>query len=289
MQLIGANRLMDNDIKISIICNAYNHARYIRDTLDGFVMQKTDFKFEILIHDDASTDETADIIREYEAKYPDIIKPIYQKENQYSKDVWITDVFQLRRSKGKYIALCEGDDYWTDPDKLQKQYDALESYPDVDICVHASTLINASDGSVNGTVDHGSEMTIIPVEKVIEGGGSFVSTNSILVRREILTERRKFVDVCPLDYTYQISGSLKGGMLYLPDNMSVYRVSVPGSWTEQSGKNLKAYLKFLNELTAGLKQLDQDTDKKYHKIIRKILSGLLRARIHYKLLVMVKK
>ena len=261
MQLIGADRLMDNDIKISIICNAYNHARYIRDTLDGFVMQKTDFKFEILIHDDASTDETADIIREYEAKYPDIIKPIYQKENQYSKDVWIT----------------------------QKQYDALESHPDVDICVHASTLINASDGSVNGTVDHGSEMTIIPVEKVIEGGGSFVSTNSILVRREILTERRKFVDVCPLDYTYQISGSLKGGMLYLPDNMSVYRVSVPGSWTEQSGKNLKAYLKFLNELTAGLKQLDQDTDKKYHKIISKILSGLLRARIHYKLLVMVKK
>ena len=230
---------MDNDIKISIICNAYNHAKYIRDTLDGFVMQKTDFKFEILIHDDASTDETADIIREYEAKYPDIIKPIYQKENQYSKDVWITDVFQLRRSKGKYIALCEGDDYWTDPDKLQKQYDALESHPDVDICVHASTLINASDGSVNGTVDHGSEMTIIPVEKVIEGGGSFVSTNSILVRREILTERRKFVDVCPLDYTYQISGSLKGGMLYLPDNMSVYRVSVPGSWTEQSGKNLE--------------------------------------------------
>ena len=120
---------MDSDIKISIICNAFNHARYIRDTLDGFVMQKTDFKFEILIHDDASTDETADIIREYEAKYPDLIKPIYQKENQYSKDVWITDVFQLRRSKGKYIALCEGDDYWTDPDKLQKQYDALESHP----------------------------------------------------------------------------------------------------------------------------------------------------------------
>ena len=78
-------------------------------------------------------------------------------------------------------------------------------------------------------------------------------------------------------------------MLYLPDNMSVYRVSVPGSWTEQSGKNLRTYLKFLNELTAGLKQLDQDTDRKYHKIISKILSGLLRARIHYKLLVMVKK
>ena len=86
-------------------------------------MQKTDFPFEILIHDDASTDGTADIIREYEAKYPDIIKPIYQTENQYSKGIKVSQVYQFPRAKGKYIALCEGDDYWTDPYKLQKQVD----------------------------------------------------------------------------------------------------------------------------------------------------------------------
>ena len=280
---------MNSDVEVSIICNAYNHGKYIRDALDGFVMQRTDFKYEVLIHDDASTDNTADIIREYEAKYPDIIKPIYQKENQYSKDVWITDVFQLRRSKGKYIALCEGDDYWTDPDKLQKQHDALESHPETDICVHASTLINASDGTVTGAVEHGKEMTVIPVEKVIEGGGAFVSTNSILVRREILTERRKFVDVCPLDYTYQISGSIKGGMLYLPDNMSVYRVSVPGSWSVSSEKNRRANLAFIKELVAGLKQLDTDTDKKYHKTISKKLFRLFLSRVHLRLLILFKR
>jgi len=94
-------------------------------------MQKTTFPFEILIHDDASTDGTADIIREYEAKYPDIIKPIYQRENQYSKGIKISQVYQFPRAQGKYIALCEGDDYWIDPHKLQKQVDYLERNPHV--------------------------------------------------------------------------------------------------------------------------------------------------------------
>lgn len=278
--------LMDNDVAVSVICNAFNHGKYIRDALNGFVMQKTDFKFEVLVHDDASKDDTADIIREFEAKYPDIIKPIYQTENQYSKNVWITDVYQLRRSKGKYIAICEGDDYWLDPDKLQKQYDALEAHPEVDICVHASTLVNAEDGSVTGTVEHGSEVTVIPVEKVIEGGGDFVSTNSIFVRREILVDRRKFVDVCPLDYTYQISGSIKGGMLYLPDNMSAYRVSVPGSWSVSNNKNRRGNLNFVKELMAGLKQLDIDTNKKYHGIISKKLWRLFLSKAHLRMLIL---
>ena len=280
---------MDNDVAVSVICNAFNHGKYIRDTLNGFVMQKTDFKFEVLVHDDASKDDTADIIREFEAEYPDIIKPIYQTENQYSKNVWITDVYQLRRSKGKYIAICEGDDYWTDLDKLQKQYDALEAHPEIDICVHASTLVNASDGSVSGTVEHGSEVAVIPVEKVIEGGGDFVSTNSIFVRREILTDRRKFVDVCPLDYTYQISGSIRGGMLYLPDNMSAYRVSVPGSWSVSNNKNRRGNLAFVKELMAGLKQLNTDTDKKYHGIISKKRFRLFLSKVHLRLLILFKR
>ncbi len=280
---------MGNDVEVSVICNAYNHGRYIRDALNGFVMQKTDFKYEVLVHDDASTDNTADIIREFEAKYPDIIKPIYQTENQYSKDVWITDVYQVRRSKGKYLALCEGDDYWTDPDKLQKQYDALESHPEIDMCVHASTLVNATDGSVSGTVEYGSEVTVIPVERVIEGGGNFISTNSLFFRREILTDRRKFVDVCPLDYTYQISGSINGGMLYLPDNMSAYRVSVPGSWSVTSNKNRRANLNFVKELMAGLKQLDIDTNKKYHGLISKKLWRLFLSKVHLRLLIIFKR
>ena len=128
---------MDKSIPVvSICCAAYNHVLFIRQCLDGFVMQKTNFPFEVLIHDDASTDGTQDIIREYEAKYPDIIKPIYQKENQYSKGVRVSLVYNYSRVRGKYVALCEGDDYWTDPYKLQKQVDFLEAHPDYVMCSH---------------------------------------------------------------------------------------------------------------------------------------------------------
>jgi len=111
---------------VSISCITYNHENYIRDTIEGFLMQKTNFSFEILIHDDASTDKTADIIREYEKKHTDLIFPIYQTVNQYSKEIMISPKFNWPRARGKYMAICEGDDYWTDPYKLQKQVDFLE-------------------------------------------------------------------------------------------------------------------------------------------------------------------
>ena len=118
---------MEKQIIVSIRCLVYNHEPYLRQCLDGFVMQKTNFRFEAIVHDDCSTDNSAKIIQEYAAKYPEIIKPIFETENQYSKHDG-----SLRRKmedacKGKYIALCEGDDYWTDPLKLQKQVDILEN------------------------------------------------------------------------------------------------------------------------------------------------------------------
>lgn len=112
---------------VSICCITYNHQDYIEEALKSFLMQETTFPFEIIIHDDASPDNTANIIREYEKLYPQIIKPIYQTENQKSKfKSGMNPRFNYPRAKGKYIALCEGDDYWVDPLKLQKQVDFLE-------------------------------------------------------------------------------------------------------------------------------------------------------------------
>lgn len=111
---------------LSICCITYNHAAYIRQCLEGFVMQQTSFSFEVLIHDDASTDGTEEIVKEFERKYPHIIKPLYEKENQWVKGRRGSKVFNFPRAVGKYIAMCEGDDYWTDPLKLQKQVDFLE-------------------------------------------------------------------------------------------------------------------------------------------------------------------
>ncbi len=120
---------MQEQIQVTILCITYNHGPYIRNTLDHFVNQRVNFKYEILIHDDASTDDTADIIREYAEKYADIFVPILQTENQYSKGVpIIADLYP--RARGKYLAICEGDDFWPDLDKLQKQVDFLEVHPE---------------------------------------------------------------------------------------------------------------------------------------------------------------
>jgi glycosyltransferase involved in cell wall biosynthesis len=131
----------ERPLMVSIKCTVYNHAPFLRQCLDGFVMQQTNFRFEAVVHDDASTDNSAHIIQEYAEKYPDIIKPVYEKENIYSKDK-----VQLRRimndlCKGKYVALCEGDDFWTDPLKLQKQVDYMESHPDCSLCFTAAEVI----------------------------------------------------------------------------------------------------------------------------------------------------
>lgn len=122
---------------VAIQCLVYNHEKYLRDCLDGFVMQKTNFKFVAVVHDDVSIDNSASIIREYEQKYPDIIKPIYETENQFSKGENILNNIMVSvcyKTGAEYIAFCEGDDYWTDPYKLQKQVDFLESHPDVGLC-----------------------------------------------------------------------------------------------------------------------------------------------------------
>lgn len=134
---------------VSIKCLAYNHEKYIAQTLDGFLMQETDFPFEVIVHDDASTDKTADIIREYEKKFPLIVKPIYQTENQYCKRDGSLTRAANAPLKGKYIADCEGDDYWTLPNKLQMQADFLESHKDYFAIGHNVRIVD----------DNGTPMT----------------------------------------------------------------------------------------------------------------------------------
>ena len=173
-----------NKYLVAIKCATYNHEPYIRDALEGFVMQKTNFPFVAIVHDDASTDGTPDIIREYAAKYPDIIKPIYETENQYSKrDGSLRRIMNaaVEASGAKYVALCEGDDYWTDPLKLQKQVDFLESHPDYSL-VFANARLHYDAGLSEDT---------FPLEKreytALESYRHFyVPTPTVVYRKEVL-------------------------------------------------------------------------------------------------------
>ncbi|MBR2523959.1 MAG: glycosyltransferase [Clostridiales bacterium] len=258
---------MNEQIGVSIICNAFNHEKYIRDALEGFVSQITSFEYEVLIHDDASTDNTAEIIKEYATKYPDIIKPIYQTTNCYSQGIPISIKFQWPRVRGRYIAICEGDDYWIDPYKLQKQFDALEANPNVDICVHSSVCIDAVTGQELNLCRPSKHNCIIPVQRVIRRGGSFVQTNSIVYRASLISYIPPFRAFLGMDYTLQIHGSLRGGMLYIDDVMSVYRSNVPNSWTQKTRGNPEKYISFKKKMVKMLKMLNEDTKGRYFGVI----------------------
>lgn len=131
----------NEDILVSIICTAYNHEKYISYAVDGFLMQETNFKYEILINDDTSTDNTAKILKEYQKNFPNLLRVFYQKENQYSKGIDVTNIL-LKEARGKYLAFCEGDDYWIDKNKLQKQVDFLQQNKSYSAVVHNTITVN---------------------------------------------------------------------------------------------------------------------------------------------------
>jgi glycosyltransferase involved in cell wall biosynthesis len=172
---------------VSIHCMTYNHEKYISDALDGFLIQKTDFPFEILVHDDASTDETADIIREYEKRDSNIIKPIYQTVNQKSQGVKPSPKFNLPRAQGKYIAACEGDDYWTDPLKLQKQVDFLEANADFAMVFHNALVMEDIELTGKNFLPH-LDKSVFDTEDTLYPFRSFAPTASILFRNNLITQ-----------------------------------------------------------------------------------------------------
>lgn len=248
-------------LMVSIRCITYNHEPYIRQCLEGFVMQKTNFRFEAIVHDDASTDGTAAIIREYAEKYPDIIKPIYETENQYSKHDGTIRKIMDEACKGKYIAMCEGDDYWTDPQKLQIQVDFMESHPDYSMCWHRAVYENAVDGIEKGDYRGYTKSTTCKTEDMIEKGGEFCPTASILYRRKLLTEAPKELFYQYVgDYPLQLYLSFTGKVYYFDRKMSVYRINVPGSWLQRTHKD-KDYNLVRNKLWFYEKKLLDDFNR----------------------------
>lgn len=233
-------------VKVSICCAAYNQENYIRQTLDSFLMQKTDFQFEVIVNDDASPDGTADIICEYAEKYPDIIKPIYQAENLFSKGASITRDVLFANANGEYIALCEGDDYWTDPDKLQKQVDFLDNNPDYIACVHKYFTVDKNSEPTHlltfGHYEKAGRYTL----KDLENGELPSQVASLMFRNIIFDDKRKY----PVSFDKpKIAGDVKlylyllqhGDIYRMDDTMSAYRYVAEVGGTSHASRSIGNY------------------------------------------------
>ncbi|MEN9919885.1 MAG: Spermidine N(1)-acetyltransferase [Bacteroidota bacterium] len=225
------NAMRDTKL-VSVFMLAYNHENFIKQAIEGIVTQKTNFSFELIIGEDCSTDNTRNLCIEYRNKYPEIIKLILPEKNLGAA---ANSVNVLNACKGKYIAFCEGDDYWTDPNKLQKQVDFMESNPDYSIIYHRVNIFD----QVSETLKL-EELNKLDVEKTytIENlsYGNLMHTASVMIRRENLKFEKLEASKIVGDYFLWMLCANNGKIMYQPDVMAVYRIWEGSAWSSMHSK-----------------------------------------------------
>ena len=263
---------------VVILCLTYNQAPYIREALEGFVSQKTDFPFIAIVHDDSSTDGTAIIVKEYCEKYPDIIKPIFEKENQYSKRDGTLG--RIMRKAGdatgaKYVAICEGDDYWTDVFKLRKQVGFLEANPDYSMCFHKILPIGVELKGSDNIFSKVETKEYFPKDLLNKW---IVQTASLVVRKDVFDKAPTHEDFCITDNVL-LATCIEYGRIYgFKEVMGVYRRTEEG-WTlrtraskEQIYNNNKRLIKHYKRLNTFYPSLKCYYDK---RIMRSMNSNIV--------------
>lgn len=290
---------MNNEnIMVSVCCITYNHEKYIRQALDSFLKQKTNFKYEIIVHDDASTDSTQDIIRDYEKKYPDIIKPIYEVENQYQKGKKAS-LITYKHAKGKYIALCEGDDYWIDENKLQIQVDYLEKNKECVFCFHDAFVLNMKnnkkenwkwynkkywkkDGNYNA-----GELDLL----------GFIPTASYLFVRRYVENIPNWLEKSIVgDRPTKLVITNYGYAHYINKKMSIYRVGIGNSAMDKinnQNEDLEKAINYWKKIEWIIEQFDCFSEHKYEKELNLSKAynqiNILMAKEDYRRLIKEKK
>ena len=255
---------------VSVILVTYNHEQYVEDALRGFLLQQTDFPFEIVVHDDASTDGTVEIIKNFVAEYPGLFKLVVQKRNQFSQGRKPLP-FALRYARGEFVALCEGDDFWIDRNKIKVQKESIGTSD-----FSASLKIDYfSDGKFSYPSKQCGEIAKFDIEDVVNVSGKYAPTASYFFRRKIFDQIPSFYAEAPVgDVFIELQGVARAAGVLILRPMVVYRVSSEGSWTKSSlsfndakveniyERMISCYDKF-SELYPGVK-INFDRKKSFH-------------------------
>lgn len=248
---------------LSVFSWAFNHKDFIRESIESILVQRTNFKVEIIIHDDASSDGTKEIIKEYQNKYPFLFNNILQEENQWSQGKSVMTPL-IEKPKGKYIALTHGDDYWTDPHKLQKQVDFLEANTDYTLVYHPCMEMK-NEMIRKEILNYSKNNYDITVEELLKFNK--IHTPSVVFKSSVFPPPDWFIN-CPVgDYPLWILLGLKGKIRCIVEYMSVYRIHIDSTWSSQ---NLKyRIIKLLIVLDFISKELNENQNKILSKNFKK--------------------
>lgn len=257
---------------VTIICLSYNHERFIARALDGFLAQKTSFPFEVFIHEDASTDSTAEIIRGYEARFPDIIRVKYQVQNQFTSGVYILEDVVYPEVRGKYVAFCEGDDYWLDPLKLQKQVDYLEAHPDCSLCFHNAQVVDLEGKPQRPFLpEPGLKPRFFKRGNADYDAGElirlgFIPSQSLVFPRKFMFDWPSYHknEACA-DLPLRLTLSSRGYAHYLDEVMSAYRMGNPDSISGQTGNDFFRMARTVQWHVWILQEFDALTASRWHE------------------------
>lgn len=281
---------MEQTPLVSVYTLAYNHERYIQDAIEGVLMQQTTFPVEHLIHDDASTDGTADLIRKYQSQFPHRIFPILQTRNQWSQGIPIFKTHLLPRIRGKYIAVCEGDDYWIDPQKLQKQVDYMEAHPQCTMCVTNGQILDLSgerpprtfvpenDSDAQYYTGENRELTLDNLYQL-----SFIPTASFLIRRDSLDRLpQSYYKTCPnADMKMRLFHTALGYSYYMDDITCVYRQNVPNSaMTKWKKTSRQAAYSRNQRVISMMRDVDEFTQGQYSQGIDHLRRSFVVSLLH---------
>ncbi len=221
------NELVKNPL-VSVRVLAYNHEKYIAECLEGIVSQKTDFPFEVIIGEDCSTDRTREICRDYKAKYPNLINLI---ESETNLGAHLNGERTIAAYRGKYIAWCDGDDYWTDPYKLQKQVDILERREDISICFHKVKIINETE-NLPPIISNPHQKTVSTIYDLAYI--NFIHAPSVMFRNNLFEPQNEILRNIPArDYAVHLLNASKGDIYFINEVMAVYREHRGSVWASK--------------------------------------------------------
>lgn len=231
---------------VSICCITYNHEKYIAEAMDGFLAQTTNFQFEIIVGDDHSTDNTPLILADYAVRFPNIVKLISHSENI---GMMLNFKKTFESCKGKYIALCEGDDCWTSINKLQKQIDFMDKNSDFAICFHQCANLDQENQKIIKNYPHYSDEKEFSLTDLFTTN---IANTCSVIYRNFQIEIPDFFKILKLgDWPLHMLHAQYGKIKYFPDNLGIYRIHPEGVWTSaQMYEKLEQVNKMLKEIDA---------------------------------------